>query len=117
MKYIGSGNVNHYSIEATFDNHGQTLTWIPRSPRYNQKTGKYYLNFHGEYHHTPIPSSKNIILQNKDHKTTFIVRKMDSNLYEIKCLPAVVSLNAFTIGLSDIIGPFLDPWASNGAEL
>lgn len=40
VKYVESGSVNHYSIESTFENNGQTLSWIPKPTRYDPKTKK-----------------------------------------------------------------------------
>ena len=57
----------------------------------------------------------NIIIQDK--KPTFIVRKMSQNIYEIECSPALDPLIAFSIGLSDIVGPYLDPWIIDGMDL
>lgn len=60
--------------------------------------------------HTPMKSKKNIVVQNDNGLLTFIVRKMYYEKYEIECLPAVDPLIAFIIGLSDIAGPYLDPF-------
>lgn len=62
----------------------------------------------GAYHHAVIQSAKNLVLQNENHHLTYIVRKVDRNLYEIECNQALDPLIAFTIGLSDIVGPFDD---------
>lgn len=86
VKYVESGSVNHYSIESTFENNGQTLSWIPKPTRYDPKTKKYYLNFHGEYHHVHVLSSKNINLQNKDHKTTLFAKWIQIHMKLNACL-------------------------------
>lgn len=67
------------------------------------------MNFHGQSGHTPIKSSKNIVLANVQGHTTFIVRKVGYLIYEVECLPIVDPIIVFTIGLSDIVGPYLDP--------
>ncbi|KAK8898348.1 hypothetical protein M9Y10_000633 [Tritrichomonas musculus] len=108
LKYVNSGAPNHTSIEVSFPLNGETITWSPRPPKFDPTRNAFYLNFHGEYHHTPILSSKNIVLQNQNEQPTFIVRKMDPNVYEIECLPIVDPLIAFCIGLSDIVGPYCD---------
>lgn len=111
LKYVNSGAPNHYSLQVTFPFKDKIVNWIPKPPKYDPTTEKYYLNFHGEYHHTPINSSKNIVLQNKQGNSTFIVRKMNPNVFEIECLPIIDPLVVFTIGLSDIIGPYDDGWS------
>lgn len=110
VNYAESGKPDLLSLSATFPFKGETVTWTPKEPKYDAMKDKYYLNFHGEYHHTPIRSNKNIVLQNNHGHTTYIVRKMDNNLYEIECLPVVDPLVAFTIGLCDIIGQYTDPY-------
>lgn len=108
MKYVNSGKKNRYSIEVSFPLVDKMTTWVPRKPRYDPKKEKYTLNFKGEYHHNPVPSAKNILLENKNGKPTFIARKMSNNTYEIECLPSVEPLIAFCLGISDIVGPYCD---------
>lgn len=109
LKLVNSGRPNHLSVEVTFKNRDRMISWMPKPPKYNAIEDKYSLNFHGEYHHAPITSKKNIVLQNKNGHATFIVRKMDIDKFEVECLPLVDPLIAFTIALSDIIGPYNDP--------
>ena len=110
LKYVDSGKPNHLSLNVSFPlNKDKMITWVPKPPKYDPVTDRYFLNFHGEHHHTPIKSKKNIVLQNERGNPTFIVRKMDNELYEIECLPIVDPLIAFVIGLSDIVGPYFDP--------
>ena len=112
MKYVDSGKPNHLSIHVTFPlNEDKMVTWSPKPPKYDPVADKYYLNFNGEHHHTPMKSKKNIVLQNEKGHPTFIVRKMYNEKYEIECLPLVDPLIAFIIGLSDIVGPYMDPLA------
>ena len=61
----------------------------------------------GKYNRKPIKSKKNIILQNKSRHTTFIVRKMDKLIYEAECNPTLSPIIAFSLAISEIIGPFL----------
>ena len=111
LKYVASGKPDHTSLSVTFPYKERQITWTPKTPKYNAIKNKYYLNFHGEYHHRPIRSRKNIVLQNPNGHTTFIVRKMADNVYELEALPLINPLVIFTIGLSDIVGPFFDPLA------
>ena len=112
IKYVGSGKPNHISISVSFTNsNNKQVDWSPYQPKYDAISNKYYLNFNGEYHHSPINSKKNIVLQNKKGKKTFIVRRMNLNDYEVECLPLVDPLIAFVIAISDVIGPFNDPFA------
>ncbi|KAK8870944.1 hypothetical protein M9Y10_008857 [Tritrichomonas musculus] len=112
VNYVNSGKPGHMSIEVSFPFKDKIVNWVPKPPRFDPPTGKYFLNFHGEYHHTPIRSSRNIVLQNKAGSPTFIVRRMDQCVFEIECLPIVDPLIAFCIGLSDIVGPYIDPWSN-----
>lgn len=110
LKYVPSGLANHLSIEVTFTNsNNKTVSWTPMAPKFNSPENRYYLNFEGEYHHKPLNSKKNIVLQNSKKNKTFIIRKMEMNVYEVECLPAVDPLIAFIIGISDIVGPYNDP--------
>lgn len=79
-------------------------------PRYDLQMKQYFLYFNGNFQHKPILSSRNIVLQNEEGITNFIVRKMDINVYEIECSQTMDPLVAFTIGLSDIVGPFNYPY-------
>ena len=108
VMYVNSDVPGHCSLDVSFQFHGKPENWSPRSPRYDPIKDKYYLNFHGEHNHRPIPSSKNIVLQNRAGHPTFIVRKMDKNLYEIECNFKLDPLIALTIGLSDIVGPYVN---------
>ena len=99
----------HLSIEVSFPLKNKQINWSPKTPKYDPMTNKYYLNFHGHSGHIPIKSSRNIVLANILVHTTFIVRKIGYYVYEKECLPVVDPLIAFTIGLSDIMGPYLDP--------
>ena len=83
----------------------------PKMPKYDFSTSKYYLDCYGDYQNVPMIQSRNIVLQNEEVLTNFIVRKMDLNLYEIECNQILDPLIAFTIGLSDIVGPFNNPYA------
>lgn len=108
IKYVETEKSNHYSLKVSFPYKDKKLTWSPKKPKYDAKNDKYYLNFHGEWHHTPIKSKKNIILQNESGHSSLIVRKMDNNLYEVEAMPSINPLIIFTIGLADIVGPYID---------
>ena len=109
LKFVNSGRPNHLSINVSFKNNNKDVNWAPKMPKYNAVTDRYSLNFHGEHHHTPISSKKNIVLQNLKGNPTFIVRKMDTDHFEFECSPQLDPLIGFTICLSDIIGPYNDP--------
>ena len=110
LNYVKSGKPNLYSVDVSFINQDQKVTWSPKPPKYDAMSNKYYLNFHGEYKRNAIRSKANIVLQNPQGKRTFIVRKMELYLYEVECLPAVNPLIAFSVALSDIVGPYMDPF-------
>lgn len=112
IKYVNSGAPEHFSLDVSFPFKNDIISWVPKKPRYDPTTDKYYLNFHGQHNHAPLISSKNIVLQDKAHKPTFIVRKMDRNVFEVECQPVINPLIVFTIGLSDIVGPYLDPYTN-----
>ena len=105
LQYVNSGKPGHISIDVGFPLGDKDIRWTPKTPRYDMETNRYYLNYSGQYHHEPIKSRRNIVLQNLKGNPTFIVRKVRPHVYEIECLPAVDPLIAFTIGLSDIVGP------------
>ena len=84
-----------------------------RKPKYDPKKDKYTVSYRGQYNHKPIPSIKNILLEDKEGKTVFITRKIDENLFEVECLPTIEPLVAFCLGVSDIVGPYCDPEQDN----
>lgn len=61
---------------------------------------------YGLYNKIPIKSKKNIILQNKHRHKAFIVRKMNKNLSEAEYNSSISPVIAFSIALSQIVGPF-----------
>lgn len=112
VNFVGSGKPNHLSIQTSFTNsNNKKVNWSPKTPQFDAQNNRYYLNYNGEYHHSPINSKKNIVLQNERGKTTFIVRKMGMYNYEVECMPLVDPLIAFIIALSDVIGPHNDPFS------
>lgn len=108
LKYVDSGKPNTKSVAITFPYKDRQIVWTPKTPKYNALKNKYYLNYHGEYHHHPLHSRRNIVLQNPDGHSTFIARKMEEQLFELEALPVINPLLIFAIGLSDIIGPYGD---------
>lgn len=108
VKYVSSGRPNHLSLSVTFPYKSRQITWDPKKPKYDETKNKYYLNFHGEFHRNPIKSGKNIVLANSNGHTAFIVRKMTEDMFELEALPSINPLIIFTIGLSDIVGPYED---------
>lgn len=53
---------------------------------------------------------RTLCLQNDNGHVTMITRKMSPTVYEVECLPVVDKLTIFAIGLSEIVGPYFDPW-------
>ena len=104
LKYVKTGR--RYSIEAYFPLDDKMTLFGTRKPKYDPKKEKQSINYNGEYHHKPLPSARNIILEDKDGKAAFITRKMSDTTYEVECLPTVEPLVAFCLGVSDIVGPF-----------
>lgn len=96
VKFLQYGT--KHSVNVTFSHKGTQLTWRPKQPKSSA-------SYNGEYNHAPIPSKKNIILQNKSNHPTFILRKMNKKQFEVECHPGVNPLIAFSIALSQIIGP------------
>lgn len=96
IDYVPLGN-KQYSLETSFSHEGKTLFWSPREI-------DSILN--GQYNHVPIPSKRNMLLKNRNGSPTFIVRKMDNDVFEVECLSSVNQLIAFAIGLSQIVGPY-----------
>lgn len=99
INYVSKGPDKQYSMKFSFDHKGTKLSWSPKRP-------KNETSFNGEYCHIPIPSKKNIILQNPSRHPTFIVRKMKKQIFEAECHPAVNPNIVFAISLSQIIGPY-----------
>ena len=97
ITYIPFGVRKQYSIETSFAHEGKTLLWSPR---------EIDVNLYGEHNHAPIPSKKNMLLKNQNGSPTFIVRKMENDVFECECVSTVNSLIAFSIALSQIVGPF-----------
>lgn len=87
-----------YSLNLSFAHKGSHFVWRPRQPKSLQSYG-------GEFKHKPIPSKKNIILQNARNHPTYILRKMAKNLFECECHPVVNPIIAFSIAISQITGP------------
>lgn len=97
VNFVQFGQRFQHSIEVSFLHEGKTASWHPRETD---------MFLSGEYNHIPVQSKKNILLQNQAGVPTFAVRKMGDDLYEVECLSTVNPLTAFSIGLSQIIGPY-----------
>ena len=108
VKYVDSTQENHLSLEVTFVHDDKRETWTPKPPIFNTVENRFYLDLRGMWNHSSIKSKKNIILQNLSGDEALIVRKIDNNLYEIEASPIYDPLLIFSIGLSDIIGPYVD---------
>lgn len=98
VSYIPFGVRKQFSLETSFSNDGKTLNWSPK---------EIDQNLYGQYNRIPVPSKKNMLLKNQAGSPTFIVRKMQDEVFEVECLSIVNPLIAFTLGLSQIIGPFI----------
>ena len=83
---------------------GESMTWFPLDEilflKHNVNT-----KLMGEYDHCPFKSKKNMILQNPEHHLTFILRKMDQFTFEAECSPFLDPTIAFSIAISQILGP------------
>ncbi|KAK8835886.1 hypothetical protein M9Y10_040264 [Tritrichomonas musculus] len=113
LNYVNTAILGHHSIDVSFPFEGDTEHWVPRNPKFDPKENKYYLNLDGAYHHATLQSARNLVLQNTKGHLTYIVRKVDQNVYEIECNYKLDPLIAFAIALSDIVGPYDDPWKNH----
>lgn len=89
-----------FSLRLSFMNYDELVHWSPKILRRPEQLC-------GQYNRKPIKSKKNILLQNKARHITFIVRKMDKQLYEAECNNTLAPIIAFSIAISEIIGPFM----------
>ncbi|KAK8838646.1 hypothetical protein M9Y10_032682 [Tritrichomonas musculus] len=96
IKYLKYGD--KYSMNVSFSHKGTRLNWRPKQPKNST-------SYNGEFHHQPILSKKNIILQNPRNHPTFILRKMDKKMFEAECHPGVNPIIVFSVALSQILGP------------
>lgn len=88
-----------FAMNMSFLYKDSELTWITKIPK-NPTT------IYGENNHIPLPSKKNIILQNPAGQITYIVRKMKKKLYEAEFHPLLPPIIAFSIAISQIVGPY-----------
>lgn len=88
IKYIQFGS--KYSISLSFMHDDKQLSWRPKQPKRLE-------SFKGGYNHVPLPSNKNIILQNPSNHPTIIVRKMAKKTFEAECNPLVNQFIVFSI--------------------
>lgn len=98
VNYIQIGNYN--SLNVSFKHNGKQLNWIPRQP-------KSKIGLHGGYGRVPIQSKKNTMLQNLQHRLSFICREMPKKIFEAECNKDIDPRIVFAIALSQIIGPLL----------
>ena len=98
INFIQIGEFN--SLNVSFNHNGKQLNWIPRQPR--SKIG-----LHGGYGRAPIQSKKNTMLQNLNHRPSFICRQMSKKVFEAECNKDIDPRIVFAIALSQIIGPLL----------
>lgn len=98
INFIQIGEFN--SLNVSFNHYGKQLNWIPRQPR--SKIG-----LHGGYGRAPIQSKKNTMLQNLNHRPSFICRQMSKKVFEAECNKDIDPIIVFAIALSQIIGPLL----------
>lgn len=89
-----------FSLKISFLHGNSLVSWIPKFLKNNEK-------LNGSFNHHPLHSKKNIILQNRSKNTTFIIRKMSKNGYEAECHSSLSPLIAFSIAISQIVGPYL----------
>lgn len=96
IKYLKYGE--KFSVCLSFQHDGEERSWIPKQTKDREI-------LKGEFDHMPVKSKKNMILQNQKNHPTFILRKMKHHVYEVECHKEVNPIIAFSIGLSQIIGP------------
>lgn len=113
LQYVHSGDSKVVSMNVSFLNNDKQMDWIAKEPKYNFKTGIYCLKLAGAYHHKPVNSSKNSDLKDSTGKTVFITRMIAENFFEVECSPEIDQLITFTIGLSSVIGPTVEPNADS----
>lgn len=99
ITYIPKGFDKQFSMKLTFVYKQSQLTWTTKYP-------KVPTTIYGELNHIPINSNKNIVLQNPAGQVTFIVRKMKKREFEAECNPSLSPIIAFSIALSQIVGPY-----------
>lgn len=97
IKYLRVGE--NFSLDLSFIQKGNKINWT-------HKKARNISSFKGEYNHIPIDSKRNMILQNKKNQTEFILRKMTRKSFECECHQTVNPIIAFSIALSQILGPF-----------
>ena len=108
VKYVDSIKENHLSLEVTFYDGSKKMTWTPKAPHFNTETNRFCLDLSGMWNRSSIKSKRNIVLQNLDGNISFIVRKVDQNVFKIEANPKYDPLLMFAIGISEIVGPYID---------
>lgn len=96
IKYLKFGS--KFSLKVSFEHCGKKKLWRPKQTDSDNIIS-------GEFQHKPLKSNKNLILQNPQNHPTFILRKMSKKTYEVECNPNINPITAFSIALSQIIGP------------
>lgn len=100
ISYVAQSSIEKkYSLNLSFIYKKSELSWSTKIPRSST-------TINGENNHVPLPSKKNIILQNPAGQITFIVRKMKKKLYEAECHLLLSPIIAFSIAISQIVGPY-----------
>ena len=93
-------------IDASFPFKNGIEHLTPVKPKYDKKNKKYIFDLSGAYHHKSIDSIRNVVLQSGNGNKNFIVRKVLKYTFEIECDQELDPLIAFTIAISEIIGPY-----------
>ncbi|KAK8895463.1 hypothetical protein M9Y10_023929 [Tritrichomonas musculus] len=93
-------------IDASFPFKNGVEHLTPVKPKYDKKNKKYIFDLSGAYHHKSIDSIRNVVLQSGNGNKNFIVRKVLKYTFEIECDQELDPLIAFTIAISEIIGPY-----------
>ncbi len=101
---------NKYSIDTSIKIDEKNQSLVPKKPKFDSKKNRCILDCSGQYHLKVKPSLKNIVLDNSDGQTMFIVRKKDEKVFEVECDPGIEPLVAFCIAISDIVGPFYNDY-------
>ena len=105
VRCVGSGAI---SMSVSFNHEDRQLNWFPKEPVKNPRTGQYAMKLSGCYKHVPIASKRNCVMKNAEGQTTFILRKMADNFFEVECHPALDLVVVFSLALSAIVGPSID---------
>lgn len=96
IKYLKNGE--RFPLKATFVFNDKTICWHPKQSEYKEF-------IKDENEKKPRNSKRNMILQNSQDKSIFILRKMSKKKYEVESVQEICPFIIFSIAISEIIGP------------